>query len=201
MVMIARTRKLRRTVGVADIRNTANDGELVAQARDSSAAFVQLYRQHYDAVFRYCVHRLFERQTAEDITSEVFLKVVQSFARFDGENEQQFRNWLYKIATNAVNSHLRKTVRRNGLLKHLSDRAVHQGNDCKGTAHDRLGRLREAVLSLKPRYQTIITLRFFENLKLTEIAEVLGSSPGTVRSQLARALARLRKKLARDFTA
>ncbi|GAH04532.1 unnamed protein product, partial [marine sediment metagenome] len=51
------------------------------------------------------------------------------------------------------------------------------------------------MFELKPRYQTIITLRFFENLKLTEIAEVLGSSPGTVRSQLARALAKLRKKI------
>ena len=56
--------------------------------------------------------------------------------------------------------------------------------------------MREAVLALKPRYQAIITLRFFENLKLTEIAEVLGDSPGTVRSQIARALARLRRKIA-----
>jgi RNA polymerase sigma factor (sigma-70 family) len=49
------------------------------------------------------------------------------------------------------------------------------------------------MLALKPRHQTIITLRFFENLKVTEIAEVLGSSPGTVRSQMARALAKLRE--------
>ena len=51
------------------------------------------------------------------------------------------------------------------------------------------------MMALRPRYQTIITLRFFENLKLTEIAEVLGSSAGTVRSQLARALVKLRKKM------
>jgi len=50
------------------------------------------------------------------------------------------------------------------------------------------------MLALKPRYQTIIALRFFENLKLTEIAEVLGSSPGTVRSQMARAIAKLRDR-------
>ncbi len=49
--------------------------------------------------------------------------------------------------------------------------------------------------------QTIITLRFFENLKLTEIAGVLGSSPGTVRSQLARALAKLRAKMSSGGTA
>ena len=58
--------------------------------------------------------------------------------------------------------------------------------------------LKVAMLALKPRYQTIITLRFFENLKLTEIAEVLGCNPGTVRSQLSRALAKLRKKMAQE---
>ena len=60
---------------------------------------------------------------------------------------------------------------------------------------EKLAVLRQAILTLKPRYQTIIALRFFENLKLTEIAEVLGSSPGTVRSQLSRALAKLKKKI------
>jgi len=54
--------------------------------------------------------------------------------------------------------------------------------------------LREAMQTLKPRHQTIITLRFFENLKLTEIAEILDSNPGTVRSQMARALAKMRDR-------
>jgi len=178
----------------------ADAGRLIAEAHNNPAAFVQLYRRHYDAVFRYCVHRLFERQTAEDVTSEVFLKVVQNFARFDGENEQQFRNWLYRIATNVVNNHLRKTACRSGLLQRLSERTARQTVDCQRPTERKLELLKEAVFGLKPRYQTIITLRFFENLKLIEIAEVLGSSPGTVRSQLARALAKLRRKLAPDFT-
>jgi RNA polymerase sigma-70 factor (ECF subfamily) len=53
--------------------------------------------------------------------------------------------------------------------------------------------------TLKLRYQAIITLRFFENLKLKEIAEVLASNPGTVRSQMARALAQLRRVLGPEF--
>ena len=68
-------------------------------------------------------------------------------------------------------------------------------------AIERLILLKEAMPALKPRYQTIITLRFFENLKLTEIAEILGSSPGTVRSQLARALVKLREKMSSGCTA
>jgi len=173
-----------------------NDGQLVAEARNDPATFVQLYRRHYDEVFRYCVHRLFERQTAEDVTSAVFLRVVENFSSFRG-GEQQFRNWLYKIATNAVNNHLRQAARRNVLLKRACEQVNNQ--DSTDAPAEKLALLKEAVLALKPRYQTIITLRFFENLKLTEIAEVLGSSPGTIRSQLARALAKLRKVLATEF--
>jgi RNA polymerase sigma-70 factor (ECF subfamily) len=184
-------------IGADDDNRVSNDGRLIAEARSDPAAFARLYRRHYDAVFRYCVHRLFERHTAEDVTSAVFLKVLGNLHGFKG-TERQFRNWLYKIATNAVNDHLRKTARRAGLLKVAGEHADKQAADCESAtekADEKLAILREAMLDLRPRYQTIITLRFFENLKLTEIAEVLGSSDGTVRSQLARALAKLRKKM------
>jgi RNA polymerase sigma-70 factor (ECF subfamily) len=177
---------------------TTYEKPLIARARDNSTAFVQLYRSHYNGVFRYCVHRLFERQMAEDVTSEVFLKVVENIQGFKGD-EKQFRCWLYRIATNAVNNHLRKAARRKRILKVAREQTDSQVADCEEPA-DKLTLLREAVFSLRPRYQTIITLRFFENMKLTEIAEVLASSPGTVRSQLTRALAKLRKVLATEFT-
>jgi len=175
----------------------ADDGQLIARARNDPATFVRLYRRHYDAVFRYCVHRLFNRMTAEDVTSQVFLKVVEKIGHFSG-NEQQFRNWLYTIATNAVNLHLRKAARRESLPGVAGEQGESEAAD-GGEFTEKLVLLRNAVQALKPRYQTIITLRFFENLKLTEIAEVLGSSPGTARSQLARALAMLRNKLATEF--
>ena len=171
---------------------TANDAQLIAEARTNPDAFARLYRRHYEQIFRYCAHRLFDRQTAEDTTSVVFLKAVENFGRFKG-TEQQFRNWLFKIATNAINSHIRKTVRRNILLDRFrpnnDNRKIEEDNDSK------LAILEQAMLSLKPKYQTIITLRFFENLKLTQIAEITGSSPGTVRSQMARALAQMRNKI------
>ncbi|MCP4611051.1 MAG: sigma-70 family RNA polymerase sigma factor [Planctomycetes bacterium] len=176
----------------------ADEKPLIARACNDSTAFVQLYRSHYDAVFRYCLHRLFERAKAEDVTSEVFLKVIENIHGFKG-NEKQFRCWLYRIATNAINNHLRKTARRNRLLRFAHEQSDSKNADYKEPA-DKLTLLREAVFTLKPRYQTIITLRFFENMKLTEIAEVLGSGPGTVRSQLTRALAKLRKVLATELT-
>jgi RNA polymerase sigma-70 factor (ECF subfamily) len=174
------------------VDNVADDGQLITEAHSNPAAFARLYRRHYDAVFRYCSHRLFERQTSEDVTSEVFLKVVEEFDGFKG-SEKQFRNWLYKIATNAANGHLRKSSRRDALLKRARGR--NNNTDSTDASMEKLALLKQAMLVLKPKYQTIITLRFFENLKLTEIAEVLGSSPSTVRSQLARALAKLRGKI------
>lgn len=173
------------------------DGDLIAEAHRDTAAFVMLYRRHYDAVFRYCVHRLFERDAAEDVTSDVFLSVVKSFGRFEG-SERQFRSWLYKIATNRVNEHLRGVVRRNGFMKTIFEQADNLVVECNASADapdKKAALLKEAMLKLKPKYQTIITLRFFEGLKLTEIAEVLGSSDGTVRSWLARAMAKLRKQI------
>jgi len=173
------------------------DSGLVIQARSDRAAFVQLYRRHYDAIFQYCAHRLFDRAAAEDVTSEVFLKMVENFHRFRG-TEAQFRNWLYRIATNAVNHHFRWMNRHNNQLRAAREQTNSGAADC-GQSPERLALLKEAMLSLKPRYQTIITLRFFENLKLTEIAEMFESSPGTIRSQLARALAKLRKALTTEF--
>jgi RNA polymerase sigma-70 factor (ECF subfamily) len=175
------------------------DNGLVIQARSDKATFVQLYRRHYDAVFRYCAHRLFDRASAEDVTSEVFLKMVENFHGFRG-NDTQFRNWLYRIATNAVNNHMRRMNRHNSLLRAAREQTNSGVADC-GESPESLALLKEAMLSLKPRYQTIITLRFFENLKLTEIADILGSSPGTVRSQLARALVKLREKMSSGGTA
>jgi RNA polymerase sigma-70 factor, ECF subfamily len=175
-------------------RPEPSDG-LVGRIGDGPADFVQLYRRNYDDIFRYCVHRLFERHTAEDVTSEVFLKAARHVHRFVGRDEGQFRNWLYRIATNEINSHLRKTTRRQTLLRRIcqgpDETAVTGGN----SDADQADQIKQAVQRLKPAYQTIITLRFFENLKPNEIAEVLGCSAATARSRLARAIAQLRKKL------
>jgi RNA polymerase sigma-70 factor (ECF subfamily) len=176
----------------------ADNGQLVVADPSDPAVFTRLYRRHYDAIFRYCIHRLFDRQTAEDVTSTVFFKVVENAKRFKG-TDHQFRNWLYKIATNAVNNHLRQAARRDRVQKAVRDKSSVPTTDCQNSANEpaeKLALVKQAMLTLRPKYQTIISLRFFENLKLTQIAEVLDANPGTVRSQLARALAKLRKKLA-----
>ena len=170
---------------------------LIERACSDPDAFAELYLAHYDDVFRYCVRRLFDRHSAEDVTSIVFFKVMHNLASFGG-TAIDFRNWLLRIAGNAVNDHLRGVKRRADVTERVV-RKTRAGSDfvigCREELVERKALLKEVVLSLKPKYQTVITLRFFENMKLTDIAACLGKKPATVRCWLFRATAQMRKKL------
>ena len=181
-----------------NLQNSDTDQDiLIKEACSDSAAFAQLYRLHYDKVFRYCARRLFNRHTAEDVTSIVFFKAMRTISSFKG-NSRDFRNWLYRIATNAVNDHLRTAKRRadairNIALVHGSDHTLDAESNCE--LQEEILPVKQALLTLKPKQQTVITLRFFEKLKLNEIAEILGQNPATTRSQLSRALSSLKRQL------
>jgi RNA polymerase sigma-70 factor (ECF subfamily) len=179
--------------------NSVEDGhsDLIQRACSDPNAFAELYLRHYQDVFRYCVRRLFDRHSAEDVTSTIFFKVMHNLGSFDGP-PASFRNWLLRIATNAVNDHLRDVRRRSTLIQRLVGNRRPDATltlNCDDDVGDRKALLKQALLSLRPAYQTVITLRFFENMKLTEIAACLGERPSTVSTRLSRATARLRKKL------
>ncbi|WP_197231249.1 RNA polymerase sigma factor [Novipirellula artificiosorum] len=181
----------------SDADQDQDQDTLIKEACSDSAAFAQLYRLHYDNVFRYCARRLFNRHTAEDVTSIVFFKAMRMLSSFKG-NSRDFRNWLYRIATNAVNDHLRTAKRRADAIRDIA--LTHGGDhtlDAESTCElqEELLPVKQALLTLKPKQQSVITLRFFEKLKLNEIAEILGQNPATTRSQLSRALSSLRKQL------
>jgi len=184
------------TMGRADLATGETEQDtLIQEAKEDRAAFAELYRLHYELVFRYCSRRLFNRHAAEDVTSTVFLKVMRNLRSFEGD-ARGFRNWLYSIATNAINDHLRTKARRADAIRmvarELGCSASPESNTDLQEIHVAL---KQAVLALQPKYQTVITLRFFEKMRLIEIAEVLNQNPATIRSQLSRALKRLRKEL------
>lgn len=174
-----------------------SDSRLLEEARGGMDAFGALYRRYYGPVFRYCIHRLFDRPAAEDVTSIVFLKVVENVHRFNG-TVANFRSWLYRISTNAVNTYLRQHVRERRLLRKAAGEAA-TGRAHSGRFTDdrsaRIAALRQALFALKPKDQTIVTLRFFERLKITDIAGIVGSSPSAVQKRLSRALGKLRRML------
>jgi hypothetical protein len=97
------------------VERTDIDG-LVQRSRVEAEALSQLYELYYERIFRFCVHRLFSKETAEDVTSVVFLKVAGGIRSFGGRTERDFRNWLYVIAANQANAYIRKSSRRQRLL-------------------------------------------------------------------------------------
>jgi RNA polymerase sigma-70 factor (ECF subfamily) len=122
---------------------------------------------------------------------------MHNLGSFDGTTID-FRSWLLRIATNAVNDHLRDVRRRTETIEKVVNNSRAESDiaiDCDQELLERKIILKRALLSLKPKYQTVITLRFFENMKLTEIAACMGKKPSTVRCWLSRATAKLRNKL------
>jgi len=176
---------------------TEND-DLVLKARTKAGALGRLYELYYERIFRFCVHRLFNKEIAEDVTSAVFLQVARGIRTFKGRNEQDFRNWLYAIAANQANAYIRKTSRRKKLLKEAVGLVpASEGND--ESSYLDWPKLYTAILKLKPRHQTIVTLRFFENLKYEQIAQILNIKEVTVRVTLHRILNELRNNLQSVF--
>jgi RNA polymerase sigma-70 factor, ECF subfamily len=168
-------------------------------AQMDRAAFATLYDRYYPRVVRYCTRRLFDRNAAEDVTSDVFLKVASNARTFPGKTESDFRRWLFRIATNAVNAYLRSALRRQRLLEQAAASGSLARNDDALVSppepfHDWVA-VYQALMALAERDQALVTLRFFAELSHEEIADILHTTPGTVRTALCRALSRLRERL------
>ena len=173
--------------------------ELVVRAKSDRAAFSLLYERYYPAVAKYCVRRLFDRTVAEDVLSEVFLEIAEHLPTFPGRTDTDFRRWMFRIATNAINAHLRQSRRRQELFEAAAQSGHWDRQGDPNPSSTEVGILdwptvHQALLEFDERDQTIVTLRFFADLSHEEIAEVVRATPGAVRTALSRTLARLREK-------
>jgi RNA polymerase sigma-70 factor (ECF subfamily) len=178
-----------------------DDGQLlVKQAKIDSHAFAILFDRHYDDIFRYVLHRTANPELAQDLTSETFFKALNKLWTFRWQNVP-FSAWLYRIASNEVNGFYRKhklyksislddVAEDPGSEKHLLKEELRQAREEINNNLLFLD-LHQAVSRLKNRYQDVIALRFFENKKVKEIAEILNKSEGTVKSLIHRALKQL----------
>ncbi len=171
-----------------------NDSNLAIRARTDGEALGRLYELYYDRIYRFCVHRLFDKQSAEDVTSAIFLDVARKIKGFTGPSEVNFRNWLYTIAVTNVNSYIRKTSRRKKLLTAAAAELT-KTNTVSDPGYLDWPKLYAAIIKLKPKHQSIVTLRFFEGLEYDQIAEILNVRQTTVRVTLHRILKKLKDHL------
>ena len=157
--------------------------------------FSSWYHEHREAVYRYVRFRVATREVAEDVTSEVFMKALRAFERYDASLASP-RTWLLRIARNAVTDHLRALKRRGSL--HVSlDRVPDLVSDVPSQderilKQERIQTLLNGTQTLRKADQQILALRYGSGLSNAEIAESLGISNNAVAVRLHRALKRLK---------
>lgn len=152
----------------------------------------------YAMVHRYLLHRLFDRELAEELTAETFYKAIGSAGRAPTE-EAGMQLWLLRIATNLANQHYRSTRLRRFLLLRWATGRNPARNPASSQAVDREdprgARVRAVLQAMPVKYQSVLVLRYFGQMSYEEIATVLQCGEATVRTRLSRAIKRMRERL------
>jgi RNA polymerase sigma-70 factor (ECF subfamily) len=174
----------------------ADEPNLVRQAKKgNSESFGTLYDAYLERIYRFVYFRVEDQQTAEDITSQVFLKAWENLGRFQ-IGGTPFLAWLYTIAHNAVIDHYR-TRKVTAALEdvRLSDpghaETVENGIDFAVE----MGSIKNALLTLTDDQRQVLLLKFIDEMSNEEIARHLGKREGAIRALQMRGLKALAKRL------
>lgn len=176
-------------------------GQLLERARGYDAqALAEIYDSYAESIYRYLYRYVGDAGHAEDLTSEVFLKLLQvlSTPRAPRDN---LPGWLYRVAHNQAMDWFRQQGK-------LAATPLDDNVDlCPGPAvggdtplaalemRQSQEQLREAIRQLTPEQQRVVLLRFGEGLKCLQVAELMGKSEGAIKTQQHRAIKHLRKLL------
>ena len=180
---------------------------LAAHLRGDKAAFRELVQRYADSLLGYLFRMTGNRDQAEDLFQETFKKVHEKAHTFRGP---RLKNWLFTIATRVALDAFRRRKRARVI-------SLDQENDCDSNDASSLAaatvdpgatdpaddavreeqtqQVRNAVDALPPRQRATLVLAYYQQLSYPEVAEVLGCSLGTVKTQMSRALARLARQL------
>ncbi len=198
---------------MTESRDEASDEMLMVRyQRGDRHAFATLVRRYKRPIFNFVLRQLRDPAATEDVTQEVFLRVVQSASEF--KHEARFTTWLYTIARNLTIDQLRKRkLRRHPSLDQPRDRDDDGGKamiESVADGHPRSsvertvtstevgGRIVEAVEALPDEQREVFMLRELANLPFKEIAAITGVPENTVKSRMRYALDRLQGALS-DF--
>lgn len=174
----------------------SEDQSLVLQAQAGNPdAFARLYDACVERVYRYIYFRVTDDETAEDITSQVFIKAWENLDRYK-IRKSPFISWLYRIARNAVIDHYR-TRKETLALEEVSpvqvsaDESLDEVLEMQFVSHE----LRLAMQQLTEEQRQVLILKFVDGLSTPEITKLMGKRQGAVRALQMRALQRLAKYL------
>jgi RNA polymerase sigma-70 factor, ECF subfamily len=173
-----------------------DDQDLVKGLKDGDlAAFAELVRRYEDRIYNLCRYLVRDSRDAQDAAQDVFLKAYRSFKDF--RPNSSLYTWLYRVAVNTCIDYRRRSRREASREAVLSDDLpsaqpfpdqIYESKEITEAIQAALPRLREKL-------RAAIVLREIEELSYEEIAEVLHTSVGTVKSRISRAREQLRHLL------
>lgn len=177
-------------------------GSLARQAANLDvSAFADLYRLYAPQLLRYVSSRVTGTQEAEDITNTIFEKAFAAIGRYQ-PSPAQFSTWLYTIAQNTIIDHYRRKR-----LPQVDDAEAqlfaitdpNEGPEGSLLLEERRRFLHQAVMQLTPEQRLVVGCRFFFNVPVHEVAQMMGKTEGAVKALQFRALERLRRELAPEW--
>ncbi|MFQ6614594.1 MAG: RNA polymerase sigma factor [Fidelibacterota bacterium] len=176
-----------------------NTKQLILEAQQANReAFHQLVAQHDERIMTLALQLTKNRQDAEDLYQDVFLKAFRKIHQFRFESE--FYTWLYRITVNTAYNLSRKRSRIQVADPRSGDErdplTLIPGDDrTDDHATEIMQQVRKALQELPKQQQIVFILKHLQNLKIKDIAAIMGISDGTVKKYLFRAVEKLRAQL------
>lgn len=151
----------------------------------------QIYRDYYDKVFAYTINRTRSREDAEDLTSEIFIKVYNKLESFD-DKKAQLSTWIYQIAKHSVIDYYRRYKQNEELPEEITNE---DEIDQDLLNEESLSELAAALQKLPEEQRDIIINRYYYGHTLQEIAKMMSLSYGVTKLRHKEALMRLRQEM------
>lgn len=176
--------------------------QLIEKAQKNPDDFQHLFNKYYDAIFNYVLRRSCDVHIADDVAATTFLKAFDQIKNFKWKGVS-FSAWLYRIATNEIAQVYRKSKRMIPLTSEAeaklkdersSDSALLEAEESVAR-NEKFKQIHAALSRLKRKYQTALTLRYFEDKSIKEIAAILDISENTVKTHIRRGLKQLKEYL------
>jgi RNA polymerase sigma-70 factor (ECF subfamily) len=158
-------------------------------------ALEELYLIHFDRIYGYLHMSVGNRHDAEDLTTQTFLKMLESIGRFRWQSAP-FSAWLFRIAHNLAMDHFRARKRWQP-EEEVPEPAGSEEPSAEMLAMQSIGRqsMMEMIDTLSPEQQRVLTLKFVFNFANGDVATILGKTEGAIKSLQHRALASLQRQI------
>ena len=179
---------------MSSVPSHADEIDLVERAKKDPNAFGELYDRHFHQIYRFVYSRVREQATAEDVTSEVFIKALRGIGRYQ-DTGRPFSAWLYQIAVNAVNDRYRATRPVEDIDEQIGLASGGPALEELALQHEEIRRIWASVEKLPASQRTAMVLKFQEDMKIDDIAAVMGRSPGAVKLLLHRGVGKVRESM------